>query len=300
MAKLVASSTVAHLPIVDAESLKGILYGLSAALLYALMGLLIHLCPTDLPSSELLFVRAVVGILVLSTTLRSHVSNLFSKAALPVWGRSFFGAASIACFYISLRLTSFANANVLTDFAPIFVPIFSWIVLKTRPKHLEILGFIVLSAGLVGMYTPEIAPLSGPALSVGLLGAITGAIAYILLGQTAKKFNKTDIVFCQAISILICSLLLPGGPWKPFGVSAFPFIFGSALIGLFAQLTLTASYKYLNATVATALTLTVCIWGILIEAMMNRSFPSLTAIAIYSVILTGIYLIQYPSLKKST
>ena len=105
-------------------------------------------------------------------------------------------------------------------------------------------------------------------------------------------------MFCQSAVLLVFSFVIPGDAWTSLPVESFVYVFGSAIIGLLAQLCLTASYQYLSATVATALTLTVCFWGIAFEVLLDRNLPSLTTLVVCTVTLPGIYLIQYPSLRK--
>ena len=275
----------------------GVAIGTISALLYTVMGLLIHLSPSEIPSGELLFFRAVLAIVALSFVLKSKIPSLFKREALPVWGRSFFGALSIICYYLSVRLTSFGNANLLSDLGALFVPLFSVLFLGARFQKLEIFGLVLVTVGLAGIHSPGFSPLSGTALIVGVCGAGIGAAAYLLLGSAAKRFKKSEIVFCQGVALLLCALVLPGAKWVVPSLGAFPYLFGAALLGLLAQLTLTESYKVLNASVATALTLTVCIWGVILESILKRSFPSLLEISVYSITLIGVYVFQYRSFK---
>jgi len=277
----------------------GIFIGLVSALLYTMMGLLVHFSPLEIPSGELLFVRAIIAILVLAAVLGKSAQNLFQWDARPVWGRSIFGAASIICYYLTLRHTSFGNANILNDLGVIFVPIISALFFKAAFNRLEVIGLIFVTFGLIGIHSPEVEPMSTETLVIGLVGAGIGAFAFIFLGEAAKRFRKSEIVFCQAIALAFCALCIPGKDWVLPTLNSIPFLVGSAVLGLLAQLALTESYKLLSSTVATALTLTVVVWGLILEGLLSQSIPSATVVFIYMITLTGIYCVQYPSLKKA-
>lgn len=117
-------------------------------------------------------------------------------------------AAELCAWHISLHLTSVANSTLLTNMAPIFVTLYSWVVLRQAPGGLFAFALALTLAGVFIL-------MGGPqALGSGNLKgdavAIVAAMLYgayiVALGKMRERFSTSTIMIWScgagAISIL--------------------------------------------------------------------------------------------------
>ena len=106
-------------------------------------------------------------------------------------------AADLGFWHYGIRFTNVANATVLPNLTPVLVTLFSWLVLKDRPKGGFLAGMIVAMSGAVmmalagGKGGPGSNPHLGDALSA--LTAVAYGV-YFLAVQAARRTARTGQV----------------------------------------------------------------------------------------------------------
>jgi drug/metabolite transporter (DMT)-like permease len=112
--------------------------------------------------------------------------------------------AAISAFVSANKLTSAANAIVLQYTAPIFVFLFSWLVLGQRISKLN--GF-ALAVAMIGVGIISLDSAGDPEMAGVLLALLSGVLfaAYMVNLQRAKTVSP---VFLTWINNLVCALLL--------------------------------------------------------------------------------------------
>jgi drug/metabolite transporter (DMT)-like permease len=119
-----------------------------------------------------------------------------------------FLAADLIAWHLSLHLTSVANATLLTNTAPIFVTLGSWLLFRARVSRLFLAGLVIAIVGIIVLK-------GGPA-AIGngrLLGDATAMIAavfyagYILaLGRLRSRFSTVTVMLWTTFSAAVCVL----------------------------------------------------------------------------------------------
>ena len=121
-----------------------------------------------------------------------------------------FLAADLAAWHTSLHMTSVANSTLLVNVAPIFVTLFSWLVLRQRIRS----GFLVgLAVAIVGVVVLKGGPasLGGGGIrgdSVAVMAAALYAGYILLLGRARRVYSTTTIMLWSTISAALCTGLL--------------------------------------------------------------------------------------------
>jgi drug/metabolite transporter (DMT)-like permease len=171
---------------------------LVAAILWSLAGVFIKFL--DLHPLAIVFYRSLFASLVFMPFLeRSHFR--FSNAIL-VSVVSY--TAAISAFVSANKLTSAANAIVLQYTAPIFVFLFSWLVLGQRISKLN--GF-ALAVAMIGVGMISLDSAGEPEMAGVLLALLSGVLfaGYMINLQRTKTVSP---VFLTWINNLVCALLL--------------------------------------------------------------------------------------------
>jgi drug/metabolite transporter (DMT)-like permease len=126
-------------------------------------------------------------------TVREH-----AEVAAP----GLFLAADLATWHLSLHLTSVANSTLLVNVAPIFVTLFSWLVLRQRIRF----GFVIgLAVALIGIVVLKGGPgaLGGGNIrgdGMAVLAAAFYAGYILLLGRVRKTYATTTIMVWSTVS----------------------------------------------------------------------------------------------------
>jgi drug/metabolite transporter (DMT)-like permease len=129
---------------------------------------------------------------------RPRTLREFAEVAAP----GLFLAADLATWHLSLHLTSVANSTLLVNVAPIFVTLFSWLVLRQRIRSGFLVGLAVALAGIVVLKGGPGALGGGNIKGDGL--AVLAAAFYagyiLLLGRVRKTYATTIIMVWSTVS----------------------------------------------------------------------------------------------------
>lgn len=119
-----------------------------------------------------------------------------------------FLAADLAAWHQALHMTSVANATLLTNLAPIFVTLGSWLFFRTRITSVFLSG---LALALVGVVVLKGGPAAiGGGQLAGDATAIVAAIFYacymLALGHVRTRFSTLRIMVWTTFSAMVCIL----------------------------------------------------------------------------------------------
>lgn len=154
-------------------SLKGNIYVLISAILFALGGLLIKSIPWS--SITIQGARSIFSFLVIGSymILTKH-KFVFNKT---VFFGAFCNLVMALTFVAATKMTTAANAIVLQFTEPIFIILLMWIIYKNRPSKESIIACVAVFAGIICFFFDT---LSAGGM-VGNLLAILSGFAYALV-----------------------------------------------------------------------------------------------------------------------
>jgi drug/metabolite transporter (DMT)-like permease len=265
----------------------GTLFGLGSALFFSLMALFVRLCGNNLSDSEILFVRSLSGILILSFICGKDIFQLFKPTATYVWLRACFGGISVYCYFFNIRHSTLGMATILTDLSPVFVVLFSAAIFKIRVRLDSVLGVVCAMLGVACLSISRLSSISTPVLLIGLLSAASGAAAYISLKQASERFSVFQVLWAFSIPMAILgSLGLPRETHFLTGAT-FWFLVGVVICSYLAQLFMTFSYKLLSAPLASTLGLTAYLWALLFDCFLGN-LPTWGQLGSITLIIAGI------------
>lgn len=146
-----------------------------------------------------------------------------------------FFAADLAVWHIAITLTTVTNATLLSNFAPVFVALFAWILFSHRPTLSFVVGMVMAMVGAITLMGDSLSVsrdhLSGDAL--GLLTSVFYAGYILSIGRLRSLYSTATIMTWSAVSnILILSVVswAMGESLWPQSSYAWSVLIGLALI----------------------------------------------------------------------
>lgn len=170
----------------------------SAAVLWSLAGVFIkHL---DVPALAIVFYRSFFACFVFTPFLRRSQWQL----NWPILASVVTYSAAISAFVAANKLTTAANAIVLQYTAPIFVFLFSRIVLGEKISRLN---GIALFLAMVGVCVISVESVGRPEMS-GVILALSSGVLFAAYMVNLRNTQAVSPVYLTWINNLGCTLLL--------------------------------------------------------------------------------------------
>ncbi|MGN1346280.1 MAG: DMT family transporter [Eubacteriales bacterium] len=175
---------------------------LLCALFFSLGGTLVKLVPWSAMaiSSGRGWIAAVL--LVVYMKIRHH-RFVLNKAVLI--GGCAIGFSSIL-YVVSNKLTTAANAILIQYTAPVFILFYLWLLFREKPKKLDILATLVISAGEICFFVDS---LSAGGMAGNLFALLGGAIYAVVF--LMKRLDGADTISSVLVGCIISGAA--GLPW---------------------------------------------------------------------------------------
>ncbi len=201
---------------------KGILYALSAALVWGFLAISLKVTLNYVPPLTIVWMRFTVAFLVLWAVLflkeRSALQVLKKPPPLAI-----LAAVALTFNYIGyikgLDLTTPSNAQVIIQLAPLLLVVVGLIIYKEKVSAHQIFGFVVALFGFGVFYRDQISQLLGSPdnYNTGVTWVVGSALAWVLFASLQKglvqKFHAQGL---NLLIYLIPVILLI--PWVDFEV----------------------------------------------------------------------------------
>jgi drug/metabolite transporter (DMT)-like permease len=191
-------STPTSNPLTAGDVERGRLLIFSAAVLWSLAGVFIKFL--DLHPLTIVFYRSLFASLVFAPFLRRQDWRFNGPVLLSVLSYT----AAISAFVSANKLTTAANAIVLQYTAPIFVFLFSRLVLGEK---ISPLNGVALAAGMLGVGIISFDSAGQPEMA-GVLLALLSGILFAVFMTNLPRTKDINPVYLTWINNLVCALAL--------------------------------------------------------------------------------------------
>jgi len=276
----------------------GILMMISSSFFLSLMAILVKSLK-DFPIMEITFFRNLPTIVIVTMMLRSKKISIFGNNQNLLFVRSFFGITSQIGYFYTCTLLILSDAMAIRQLAPIFIFIFSVILLKEKYKYKQLLIFLVSFLGALFIIKPGIRVNFFPVF-VGIFSAILLSGSYVVVRELRKSENALVIV--NHLSWCICIFSLVGLIiTRQFVLPNFFNYIQFMLLGLFglvSQFTLTRAYQVVPASLVSLYMYTQIIFSCILDYFIFSDIPDLYSFFGTSLIIFSGYL-NYSSRLKS-
>ncbi len=260
----------------------------------------------QVPSVSIAFWRLAIASLVLclfcgsQRTTRTELGRLPRGSIWLMFASGTFLAIHFAAWIASLAYTSVASSTALVTTNPVWLAVFSTLILKDRPDRWIWLGVGASLMGSVLIFVVDASATASPSANsvLGNALALAGSIAvcgYLLIGRQLSRSVSTrlyvTIVFSAAAGVLLLFAIAAGAPLAGFGATAWLCLIGLA-IGpqLIGHSGISWSLRHLAPTMVAVAILGEPIGSALLAWWLLRENIGVLQLVGFVLLMTGIFL----------
>jgi len=212
-----------------------------------------------------------------------------------------FFAADLGVWHWSITYTTVANSTLLANFAPIFVTLGGWWLLRQHVSGPFFVGMAVALGGAILLVGPSF-ELGGTRLFGDALGLLTAVFyaGYMLSIKQARDTTSTAMLMAlsttiSAIVLFPIALLLPQ-PFLPADAHGWIVLFGLALVSqIVGQGLIAYAFAHLSATLSSVSLLIQPVVAALLGWVLFAEALGWAQLAGGALVLAGIYLAKRSS-----
>ncbi len=186
---------------------KAILFLITSAFFFTLMNMFVRLSG-DLPTFQKMFFRNVIAAIIAVIILFKNKTPLTphsNKNILSLTLRTVFGLLGVFCNFYAVDKLLLSDASILNKMSPFFVVIFSYFILKEKPKFFQILAVCGAFMGAVFVIKPSFQNSELVPALIGFFGGACAGVAYTFVRKCTLNGEHSAYVvfFFSAVSTLV-------------------------------------------------------------------------------------------------
>jgi drug/metabolite transporter (DMT)-like permease len=227
-------------------------------------------------TATLVFFQNFISLLVFAPwALRGGFSELrTSRIGLHVL-RAAAGLLSQVLMFAAVKKMPLVNAVLLSNSAPLFIPLITWLWLKERIGGMVWASLIVGFAGVILILKPGLALLSNPAALIATSAALFSAFALVSVNQLSNSEPPRRILFYYFLFSSIAAAPFAFLQWKTPTSREWLYLVGVGLMMAASQLLIILAYKHATAERIAPFNYTVVIFSGLIGWIVWHNTPDL-------------------------
>ncbi len=226
---------------------RGALLMVVSALLFAGMAAGVRVISQELPNAPIVFFRHFLMLAFLAPwLLRGGRGALRTNDLRGHLVRSLAGVAAVACYFYAIARLPLADAVLLNQSIPLFVPLVErvWLGEPIPPKLWRVL--LIGFAGLLLILRPGFGVFQPVAL-VGLASAALASVAQVGIRRLVRTEPVTRIVFYFGLIASLAAAPAAALTWRTPSPATWAVIVLMCTVATIGQLTLTRAYVYAPA-----------------------------------------------------
>ena len=276
--------------------LLGILFKILSTLAFTAMAVGVRLAAPRIPIAEIVFFRSVVALALLVAWLWSRggfPAQLTTRRPLGHLGRGLSGAAGMFANFTSLALLPLADATAYFYASPIFVTLIAAWALRENVHASRWVAVLIGFGGVLAMLSEHVGfgdiaenlGAQGVGAGVALAGAAFAALSIIQTRRLAASEYTAAIVFyftCLTTFAGAAALafahfapsLLPSQAFVMPEARDLAALVGAGLMGGVAQIFVTTSYRYADASLLASYDYFAMVWALIASLLVFGQWPT--------------------------
>ncbi|MBQ9604148.1 MAG: DMT family transporter [Firmicutes bacterium] len=273
---------------------KAILYIITSAFCFALMNCFVKLAG-NVPTMQKSFFRNAIAFITAAFILATSKVKTRPKASdIPyLFVRSAAGTVGILCnFYAIDHMSAISDASMLNKMSPFFAIVFSFLIIKEKPKLFQTVGVIIAFIGSLFIIKPSFNISDTLPALIGFTGGMGAGLAYafvrILSGRGVP--GAWIVVFFSAFSCLITvpALLLH---YSPMTFRQLFMLLGAGLAATGGQFSITAAYSNAPAKEISIYDYSQIIFAAMLGFFLFGDIPDIYSVLGYVIILAASFVV---------
>lgn len=283
----------------------GVLLKILSALCATLMLACVKGLDGEIPTGEVIFFRSFVALIPLLIWLKLQGNIFASLKTRNIFGhliRGFSGTGGMYFNYLALVYISLADATAISYAAPLFTVMMAALLLKEQVRLTRWIAVLVGFSGILLMLSANLAAsgslLSAREIAAGTgLGAIFALIAALCTAISMVQIRFLNgieqpgaIVFYFSLMTMVIGLATLAFGWSMPTLRQLLLLIGCGFFGGMAQILVTLSLRYADASLLAPFDYTTLVWSMVIGWLFLNSFPGPSTITGAGIVaLAGIF-----------
>lgn len=193
--------------------------------------------------------------------------------------RSVAGSACQLLFFISLRSLPLLDASLLSNSAPLFIPIVVWLWMRKPVSRTVVVSLLIGLAGVVLTIHPGPRLLRDPAALLALASGVLSAIALVATNRLAETDPPSrTLLWNFGVSTL---LLIPVATavWTPLSPRAWLMLLSVGVLYALTQWFIILAYRYAGAAELSPFNYSIVVFSGILGWIFFANVPGLSALA---------------------
>jgi len=258
---------------------------LISALLFAAMSALVRQLGDVAPVGQMVFFRSAFAILpvVLVYAIRGELSTAVrTSRPLGQLGRGLLSVGGMFSNFSALTRLPLADATAISFASPLITVALAAIILKERVRIYRWSAVLIGFAGVIVMLIPHLdigryAAIGGAAAAAGSMFAVISAFCnagtVIQTRRLTQSETTSSIVFYFSLVCAIAGALTLPFAWHSPTARELAALIALGILGGFAHILLTESYRYATASLVAPFDYTSMLWALLLGYWLFGELP---------------------------
>jgi len=268
---------------------------LRGTLFFSAMSVFAKLAGARLPTMELVIARVLITTAMCWWAFRSLGISPWGNHKKLLLMRGFAGFMGLSCYFYAITHLPLADATVIQFCNPMLAALIATFTLREPLRGAEVVATVLSMTGVVLVAQPtflfsEGAALDPVAVTVGVVGAIFSAVAYIVIRRLGATEHHMVVVFYFPLVTgpLSLPLLAIEGVVMPEGIE-WLYLLGIGVAAQLGQVQITQGFKLETAGRASSVTYLQIVlayaWGILLFG----EYPNVWSVAGAALVVLSVF-----------
>lgn len=222
---------------------KALLFLMTSALLFSIMGVCIRFASETVDNATVVFFRNAVGLFIFIPMLFKQGLSFIKtdKLWMHTW-RSIVGLAAMYGFFYAIAHLKLSNAMVFSYSSPIFIPLIAYFFLKEKITRTMVLAAVVGLIGVLFVAKPDQGLFNSLSL-IGLGACFLSAMAFVTVRALTSTEPPERIVFYFCIFGTLISSIPMFWHWRLFTWQELGLLVAAGLLANISQLFMSHAYS---------------------------------------------------------
>jgi len=257
---------------------RGIALIVTAFLCSATMGAVTKSMHQTSPLLMLFFQYAIGFLCFLPSGLRLGVRELRTKRLGLQIFRSIAGSACQLLFFMSLRSLPLLDSSLLSNSAPLFIPIVVWVWMRKTISLQVAVSLLIGLAGVLLIIHPGPELLDDPAALLALASGVLSAVALVATNLLTETDPPARILLYNfgVSALLMAPVAVP--LWKPFSGRVWVMLVSIGVLFALTQWFIIVAYRYASATELSPFNYSVVVFSGILGWVIFGNVPTAAAL----------------------